>query len=257
MTLKWIAYIIILTLIFTSGCSDKQYFGSLQSPEETSLSAPLITEQVLEIYEPLLNFNAMVTLKNEFGKINEQVFYQPPKYRIEYLSPSEKNGDIVVFDGDIKWHYVNATNEALWISAEYENFTFPEEYSAVAIDYLELIIGMLTDYEWISNGTSSENGDIFYIIEYTDLTPVTDAPYPVSYPIYSVRLWIEKDTWIIKKAESFSKSGKIILSADYSDVVINDEIQKETFVFHTPKGADIKPMGTVAITPPREQIETR
>ncbi|MEA2033912.1 MAG: hypothetical protein U9N40_00225 [Euryarchaeota archaeon] len=254
--------LLLIVILLTAGCSVHQDAKDFQTPEETLLSGHEIAGRVVETYDSMQDFSATVTLISEYGKERERILYQPPdKYRVEYLEYRnerlefpEKKGDLVVFDSETKWHSVNSTNEVLWVSAGYVNFTFPEEYSTAAIDYLELLIDIFADYGWTLTETSSENGKTLYIIEITNATRIADTPDPMHYPVYSVRARIEKDLWIITKAEFFNESGNRLLTVEYSDVVINGGIPESVFVFHPPKEAVIKPMETVLITPPIDLI---
>ncbi len=247
----WIAPVVLIALLLTAGCSTDQNAAELRPPEETLLSGPEIAGRAVEAYDPLEDFSATVTLMWESATERERIVYQPPdRYRVEYL----KRGDIVVFDGEKEWHLVNATNEVLWVSADYVNFTFPEDHSTGAIDYLELLLDMLANNEWTLNGTSSVNGTTLYIIENKSATRIADAPNPAPYAIYSVRVWIEDGSWTIRRAESFSRRGYPVLAAEYSDIVINGGVPENAFVFHPPEGAVVQPMRTVCITPPADEI---
>ncbi|MCK8518669.1 LolA family protein [Methanoculleus sp. 7T] len=94
--------------------------------------APEVAVKFVETYDSRQDFSATVTIISDRGTLLQEVWFKKPnRFRVHYLDERStdsgrptKTGDLVVFDGETQWHYVNATGNVLYASAQSLNYTF-------------------------------------------------------------------------------------------------------------------------------------
>lgn len=261
---RWIPWVLIMTVCVTAGCTvgpatpEPLPPDGVLPPEEVLPPGPEVAAKFTETYDSLQDFSATVTSVSDRGTFCEVVWFKmPDRFRINYLAehPTDpgrptRAGDLVVFDGETQWHYVNATDEVLYVSARMRNYTFGDEYATGAFDALGLIRNLLADHECSLSGVQTEDGKTIYVLEVANTTRIAETPDQQWYPVYAVHAGIEKDSWILRRADFFNAKGKALLTVEYRNVTWNTGIPDSMFQYSPPEGVAVEPMRTVAITPP-------
>lgn len=262
---RWIPWVLIMAVCVTAGCSiipatpEPLPPDEVLPPEEALPPGPEVAAKFAETYDSLQDFSATVTTVSDRGTFCELVWFKKPdRFRVNYLEGHPNNpehhpakeGDLVVFDGETQWHYVNATGEVLYVSARMRNYTFSEEYATGAFDALGLIRNLLADHECSLSGVRTEDGKVIYVLEVANTTRIADTPDPRRYPVYAVNAGVEKDSWILRRADFFNARGETVLIVEYHNVTWNTGIPESLFQYSPLEEAIVKPMRTVAITPP-------
>jgi len=261
---RWFPWVLVMAVCVTAGCSvipatpEPLPPDGVLPPEEALPPGPEIAAKFVETYDSLQDFSAMVTTVSERGTFREVVWFKrPDRFRVSYLDEHPvdpehptKEGDLVVFDGETQWHYVNATDEVLYVSAWARNYTFGEEYAMGAFDTLGQVRNLLADHECSLSGVQTEDGKTIYVLEVANTTRIAETPDRQWYPVYAVYAGIEKDSWILRRADFFNAKGRALLTVEYRNVTWNTGIPDSPFQYSPPEEAVIKPMRTVAITSP-------
>ncbi|WP_214020343.1 outer membrane lipoprotein carrier protein LolA [Methanoculleus sp.] len=261
---RWISWFLVVAACVAAGCTVGPATtaplppNETLTPEEVPPPGPEVVARFIETYDSLQDFSATVTTVSERGTFREEVWFKKPdRFRVNYLDehPTDpghpaKTGDLVVFDGETQWHYVNTTGNVLYISARARNYTFGEEYAMGAFDALGLIRNLLASHECLLSEVRTEDGETIYTLEIANTTQIAETPDRRWYPVYAVHAGIEKDSWILRRADFFNAKGKALLTVEYRNVTWNTGIPDSMFQYSPPEGAAVKPMRTVAITPP-------
>ncbi|NLB01224.1 MAG: outer membrane lipoprotein carrier protein LolA [Methanomicrobiales archaeon] len=262
---RWISWFLVIVTCVAAGCTvgpattEPLPPDETLTPDEVPLPGPEVAAKFIGTYDSLQDFSATVTTVSERGTLHEEVWFtKPDRFRVKYLEgypnnpehhPS-KEGDIVVFDGETQWHYVNATGEVLYVSARMRNYTFSEEYATGAFDALGLIRNLLAGHECSLFGVQTEEGKTIYNLEIANTTRIAETPDRQWYPVYAVHVGIEKDSWILRRADFFNAKGEALLTVEYRNVTWNTGTPDSMFQYSPPEGVVVEPMRTVAITPP-------
>lgn len=261
---QWISWFLAIAACVAAGCTVSPVTTESLPPDETLMPdevpppGPEVAAKFIGVYDSLQDFSAIVTTVSERGTFREEVWFKKPdRFRVNYLDehPTDpgrptRAGDLVVFDGETQWHYVNATGSVLYVSARARNYTFGEEYTTGVFDVLGLIRNLLADHTCSLSGVQTEDGKTIYVLEVADTTRIAETPDRQWYPVYAVHAGIEKDSWILRRADFFNAKGKALLTVEYRNVTWNTGIPDSMFQYSPPEGAAVEPMRTVAITPP-------
>jgi len=190
--------------------------------QEKELTVKYVTENLQRGYEMIDDATAQFEQHVRFGFSNiEQTFRgilimkKPNHYRIE------SEHQTIVTDGVTVWAYSTANNQVIVDKyKENSNSLSPEQFMLnLPANYYVSVLGS----EKFSEGT----------VVLLKLVPKDDRSF-----VKSVKLSVEEHGWLVRKI--------IILDVNETettytvkDIKLNTNIKEKTFVFETPKGAEV------------------
>jgi len=190
--------------------------------QEKELTVKYVTENLQRGYEMIDDATAQFEQHVRFGFSNiEQTFRgtlimkKPNHYRIE------SEHQTIVTDGVTVWAYSTANNQVIIDKyKENSNSLSPEQFMLnLPANYYTSVLG----------SEKSSEGTIILL----KLVPKDDRSF-----VKSVKLSVEEHGWLVRKI--------IILDVNESettytvkDIKLNTNIREKTFVFETPKGAEV------------------
>lgn len=206
----FLSLFLILILIFSNGCS--------KPPEKE--------EDVF--YEAQKYFNKMetyrciadVTIKGnkdiETYK-SKHVFKKPDKYVIEFLEPSENQGNIVLYDGKQAWLYNKQIDESFVIKDL-------EQGGDRNLFLGHFLKNILTNEENILSFDDID-GKGYLILE-------TEIPGNNKYRSKE-KLWIDRESYYPYKLNVLDKDGEVTVEVIYSEFKANVKVNDEDFNIKT------------------------
>ncbi|MEA2034061.1 MAG: outer membrane lipoprotein-sorting protein [Euryarchaeota archaeon] len=172
---------------------------------------------------------------------------KPYCYRVEYLeSPKTETGTFAVSDGRDLWWYYPSENRYRQRTVEDPTRTIFTE-----LDCQMIAARVLEENKPTYIGEEVIDGETTYVVE-----AMPDDPLKYSLILFSrVRIWIDSDSWMVKKIEFFYESRIPIVRAEYSNIRTNSDISGDICTFVPPEGAEpeVTPEMTGRITPLRAE----
>jgi len=221
-----ILLIAVIVVALVSGCTD--------------LSAEQIAEKMKEKQDSIEDFSATMVITSTFGEETEIskakiMNKMPDKSRIEFLEPAEMAGQVMVNDGKTIWTYDSDKKEVTKMEMPKFNMTSDQDYTGFIKELLDQ-----TDISY--QGTDKFEGRSVYLIK---ASPKNDSM------LMGMRysMWVDSETWMPLKIETFDKNDKLIMSVEYQDITFNTGIPDSEFEFKVPEGVTV--VTREPPTPPR------
>ncbi|MCK4269516.1 MAG: outer membrane lipoprotein-sorting protein [Methanogenium sp.] len=241
---KCLILVVLLALISGSGCTDSW---------NKEMTADEIADQFTGHQECVRDYSAILSrttgLTVGIPVVETMSIMVKKSYcsRIEYLkSPKEETGTLAVSDGRNIWWYYPSENRYRHRTVEDPTRTIFTE-----LDYQTAASRILNENEPSYIGEVVIDGETTYIVD-----AMPDDPLKYSPVLFSrVRVWIDSNSWMVKKIEFFYESGIPIVRAEYSDIRTNADISGDICTFVPPDGAEpeVTPEMTGRITPLRAE----
>lgn len=212
-----IVLLAVITIAFISGCTE-------------NMSAEQIAQKMKEKHDSIKDFSATMILSSSFGGSAETVKVKimnkmPGMSRLEYLEPAEIAGQVVVSDGRTFWTYDPNKNEVTKMDMPEISLTFEQ-------DYTKSIRELLNQTDISYNGMDKFDGRNVYLITATSRNGSIWMGMRFS-------LWVDSETWMPLKMDTFDKNDKLLTSVEYRDVKYNTGIPDTEFEFKVPEGAKV------------------
>ena len=231
-------------LALTAGC-----IAGCMDTQKENLTADEISSQYIGHQEDVRDYSAVLSrttgLMIEIPVIQKIkiTVKKPHCYRIEYLeSPKQETGTLAISDGNNLWWYYPSVNQY-----QHTTVSDPAQTIFTELDYQTTISRILEENKASCIGEEVIDGDLTYILEI-----IPDDPLKYSPALFSqVRVWIDSNSWMLKKTEFFYESDIPVIKAEYIDIQTNTDISDEICTFIPPNGAQQKPIPemTGQITP--------
>ena len=190
--------------------------------QEKELTVKFVTENLQRGYEMIDDATAQFEQHVRFGFSNiEQTFRgtlimkKPNHYRIE------SEHQTIVTDGVTVWAYSTANNQVIVDKyKENSNSLSPEQFMLnLPANYYVSVLGS----EKFSEGT----------VVLLKLVPKDDRSF-----VKSVKLSVEEHGWLVRKIMILDVN-ETETTYTVKDIKLNTNIKEKTFVFETPKGAEV------------------
>jgi len=223
---------LVILALFASGCTEKE------------LSAEEIAARMLEKQGSIEDYSYTMHMTSYIGeKVVESEFktmYKKPHMLKNFLQePGKEEETLVLSDGEFRWTYALGTNTVM-------KTKLPETPELTGDDYLSLIGITLNDTDVSLLGTEEIEGREAYLLEMTPKGTGEEAP------AYSMKVWIDKETWMELGYEMYDSSGTLTSKVEIRDLKVNTGIPDSEFEFKIPEGATVKTMDTEEIELPEE-----
>ncbi|MCQ1534127.1 outer membrane lipoprotein-sorting protein [Methanosarcina sp. KYL-1] len=217
---KLILLALLVLALFASGCMEKE------------LSAEEIAARMLEKQGSIEDYSYTMHMTSYMGeKVVESEFktmYKKPHMMKNFLQEPEKEEEtLVLSDGEFRWTYAPGTNTVI-------KTKLPETPELTGDDYLSLIGITLNDMDVSLLGTEEIEGREAYLLEATPKVAGEEAP------AYSMKIWVDKETWMLLGYEMYDSSGTLISKVEVRDLKVNTGIPDSEFEFKIPEGATVK-----------------
>ena len=204
---------LVILAIFTSGCTEKE------------LSAEEITIKMLEKQDSIEDYSYTMHMTSYIGeKVVEnelKTIYKKPHLLKNFIEgPGGKAETLVLSDGEFRWTYDSRTNTVM-------KTRIPETRELTENDYLSIIKISLNDTDLSLLGTEQA-------------------------PEYSMKVWIDKETWMFLGYEMYDANGKPVSKVEIRDLKVNIGIPDSEFEFKIPEGATIKTREPGSVELPEE-----
>lgn len=223
---------LVILAIFASGCTEKE------------LSAEEIAAQMLEKQDSIEDYSYTMHMTSYIGeKVVENEFktiYKKPYMLKNFIKePGGKTETLVLSDGEFRWTYDSGTNTVM-------KTKLPETPELTENDYLSIIKISLNDTDLSLLGTEKTEGREAYLLMATPKEIGKQAPE------YSMKVWIDKETWMFLGYEMYDANGKPVSKVEIRNLKVNIGIPDSEFEFKIPEGATIKTMDPGEMELPEE-----
>lgn len=229
---KLILLALLVLALFASGCTEEE------------LNAEEIAARMLEKQDSIEDYSYTMHMTYYIGEaVQESEFrtiYKKPHMMKNFLQePGKEEETLVLSDGEFMWTYVPDTNTVI-------KTKLPEIPELTENDYISIIAITLKDTDVSLLGTGEIEGRDAYLLETTPKDIGEEAP------VYSVKVWIDKETWMALGYEMYDRDGKLTLKVELWDLKVNTGIPDSEFVFEIPEGATVKTVDAGEIEFPEE-----
>lgn len=229
--------VILMTM---AACSKTKKNETLNiTPEE-------VIEKMTKRYGKIKSLKAKVEQEITLSGVTKSCVWDvnmesPLKLRIE-----STDGRKELINKKTAWVYQPETNQV--IKQRYApgyNERFIEEVASKGIRFLilsfEPIIGLLSDKNTpLQVSREIFNGNEVYVIETSISKEEMDkAAHLVPTRISKIRLWVDKEEWLIRKVEQYNDEGKVFYLRIYNEIQIDPWIPEKVFEFRIPPGAKV------------------
>ncbi|MDY9926871.1 DUF4367 domain-containing protein [Methanosarcina sp.] len=213
--------LLVLTL-FASGCTEKE-------PNAEEIAAQMLEKQnSIEDYSYTIHMTYYMgeqVVENEF----KSIYKKPHMVKNFIKEPGKEEETLVLSDGEFRWTYVPGTNTVM-------KTKIPDTPELTENDYLLLIKIVLNDTNLSLLGTEEVEGRKAYLLEGTPKETGKQATE------YSMKIWIDKETWMFLGYEMYDTNGTLASRVEIRDLKVNIGIPDSEFKFKIPEGATIKIM---------------
>lgn len=223
---------LVILSIFTSGCTEKE------------LSAEEIAAKMLEKQDSIEDYSYTMHMTSYIGEKSVEsefkTIYKKPHMIKNFIEePGKEAETLVLSDGEFRWTYDPGTNTVM-------KTRISETRELTENDYLSIIKVSLNDTDLSLLGTEKIEGREAYLLMATPKETGEQAPE------YSMKVWIDKETWMFLGYEMYDDKGKPVSKVEIRDLKVNIGIPDSEFEFKIPEGATIKTREPGSIEPPEE-----
>ncbi|MCK9306102.1 MAG: outer membrane lipoprotein-sorting protein [Methanoculleus sp.] len=224
---KYLLPVILFALIAGSGCTD---VWNTEATGDDIVDQFTARQESIRDYSAVLSKTTGLTIEAPVLETMNITVKKPYCYRVEYLvSPKVGVGTLAVSDGRDLWWYYPSENRY-----QHRSIDDPTQTIFTELDYQTTASTILKENEPTYIGEDVIDGEMAYVIE-----AMPDDPLKYSPVLFSrVRIWIDSDSWVVKKIEFFYESEIPIVRAEYSIIRINTEVSSDVCTFVPPEGAE-------------------
>jgi outer membrane lipoprotein-sorting protein len=229
---------IVILALFASGCTEKE-------PSAEEIAARMLEKQnSIEDYSYTMHMTYYIgetVVENEF----KTIYKKPHMIKNVIEEPGGEEETLVLSDGEFRWTYAPGTNTVM-------KTEIPETPELTEDDYLSIIGITLNDTNVSLLGTEETEGREAYLLEATPKEMEEDTP------AYSMKFWVDKETWMFLGYEMYDSNETLISKVEIRDLKVNTGIPDSEFEFKIPEGATVETVRTIKtveygeIEPPEE-----
>lgn len=201
---------LIIILIFTYGCS-----SPIEKEEDVFYEAQKYFNK-METYRCIADVRVKGNKDTESYK-SKHVFKKPDKYVIEFLEPSENQGNIVLFDGKQAWLYNKQINESFIL----KDFEQKADRNLFVGHFLK---NVLTNEE-VKMNFDEIDGKKYLVLE-------TEIPGNNKYR-NKEKIWIDRDNYQPHKLNVLDINGEVSIEVTYTEFKANVKVNDEDFNIKT------------------------
>ncbi|AKB23780.1 hypothetical protein MSMTP_0311 [Methanosarcina sp. MTP4] len=246
-----ILLLLLVPALFASGCEDKGLAAEKELTLEEIAAQMQQKEDNINDYSYTLNLNLDFegeTLENEF----EVLARKPDMYRILTKKPGKEPEKVEVSNGEYMWTYYPWKNTA--IEVKLPETSEPEEKEPAEKDSGEnseigLIGGLLNENRTTLLGTEEIDGRPAYLLgknpeeerdENEEGEGEEEEEEEGALPGYREKFWIDKETGMLLRYETYDSSGNLTVKYEIRDLKINTDIPDSEFEFEVPEGVTVE-----------------
>lgn len=223
---------LVILAIFASGCMEKE------------LSAEEIAAQMLEKQDSVEDYSYTMRMTSYIGEKGVEsefkTIYKKPHMLKNFIEePGGEAETLVLSDGEFRWTYNSGTNTVM-------KTRIPESQELTENDYLSIIKISLNNTDLSLLGTENIEGREAYLLMATPKETGEQAPE------YSMKVWIDKETWMFLGYEMYDDNRKPVSKVEIRDLKVNIGIPDSKFEFKIPEGANIKTREPGSVELPEE-----
>ncbi|MDW7728050.1 MAG: outer membrane lipoprotein-sorting protein [Candidatus Methanoperedens sp.] len=208
----------LLSIVLFAGCVE--------------MSADQIASEMQKKYESVKDYKGTLVLSMSFeGESRESemdFMYLMPDKSWTKITKGEVAGDIFVSNGTTMWLYNSTANEVTLMDISKTKMDNPGQ-----ADYGTIVKDMLKRNDIKMPGSEKIGGRDTFILEMTPKN-LTNATFFINQ-----KLWVDKETWMPLRMETFDKDGKMMMTMEYRNVEFNTGIPDSEFEFKIPQGARV------------------
>lgn len=213
--------VLILGTAFTLGCLD----NSIKEPNEDDIISSFTSHQM-----SIWNYSGELLIESGISGILPEecrIFVKyPSKIKAEYIQSSTRdNGTISILNGSRLIEYYPLSNRTLVFE------TNPDGNSLTALDYLGLLKKIIPEGNLSYQGVEYIDNKSTYVIDISPENP--DELFIEKYSAYQIslaRVWIDSESWIVKKIELYGKEVlSPIVTVNYRNLTVNGDIPDDVF----------------------------
>ncbi len=233
--------LLLIPVLFVSGCEDKGLPAEKELTLEEIAAQMQQKEDNINDYSYTLNLNLDFegeTLENEF----EVLARKPDMYRILTKKPGKDPEKVEVSNGKYMWTYYPWKNTT--IKVKLPETSEPEEKESAEKDSGEnseigLIGGLLNENRTTLLGTEEIDGRPAYLLGKTP-GEEREEEREGALPGYSEKFWIDKETGMLLRYETYDSSGNLTVKYEILNLKINTDIPDSEFEFEIPEGVTVE-----------------
>ncbi len=219
--------LLVLTLAL-AGCGDQ-------------LTAEEIVAKMQETVDTTEDAHAVVTARVNAQGIQMSATAEiweklPNKVRVEVRDASEPDllGTVLVSDGQQGWYYEPARNAVMVGQADEVETPLPQQMLTELQDVLQEVLEV-SNVELVDSDITEVAGHPVYALE---LTPKEDAEQQLFPGNGSAMLWVDKEQWIVLRAEYQGGTfGEGVMEVNSFE--LNPGLPESLFTFEVPEGAEV------------------
>ncbi|MCQ1534129.1 outer membrane lipoprotein-sorting protein [Methanosarcina sp. KYL-1] len=212
--------ILLVSALFVSGCT-----GELSTEE--------IAEQMQEKEASIQDYSYTMHMTLHLGELTQEselriLQKKPNKVKTISIEPEEDAGSFAVSDGEVMWTYDPKTNTVTKIE-------MPDTPVLGEMDYAGIIEDFLNETNVSLLGVEEIDGRSAYLLEANPKEEEKGMRL-----IEGMRLWVDKETWMPLRYETYDINGDPVIELEISDLEVNQGIPDSEFVFEVPEGATVR-----------------
>ena len=213
---------IVLAAVLLTGCVD----------QASEMSADEIASMMEAKQESIEDFSATVIMTSSYGGevATERALMMnkaPDKSRMEYTEPAEVAGMVMVTNGSTMWTYDPAKNRVT-------KMELPDMGDGTSeMEYTQVVKGILDETDISLEGIETIDSRSTYRLNVSPKDGVEMGP------ITGMRVWVDRENWMLIGMEMYDKDGNPISKVEYRDIAFNTGIPDSEFVFEAPAGAEV------------------
>ena len=196
------------------------------------MSAEQIASEMQKKMENIKDYKGTIYTKMSFegfSRESESDFkYSMPDKSWSKTTTGDGEGDISVFNGTTMWLYNSTKNEVTIMDIPKRETDKPDQ-----VDYVKIVKNMLEQNDVQMSGSEKIDGRETFILEMMPKNKTQEAF------MFKQKLWVDKETWMPLRMETYDKDGKLIMSMEYRNVEFNTGIPDSEFEFKIPDGAKV------------------
>ncbi|MFZ3384677.1 MAG: DUF4367 domain-containing protein [Candidatus Methanoperedens sp.] len=196
------------------------------------MSAEQIASEMQNKMENIKDYKGTIYTKMSFeglSRESESDFkYSMPDKSWSKTTTGDGDGDISVFNGTTMWLYNSTKNEVTIMDIPKRETDKPDQ-----VDYVKIVKNMLEQNDVQMSGSEKIDGRETFILEMMPKNKTQEAF------MFKQKLWVDKETWMPLRMETYDKDGKLIMSMEYRNVEFNTGIPDSEFEFKIPDGAKV------------------
>lgn len=170
---------------------------------------------------------------NSSGKI---VFQEPDKFFMQIeVAELEGLSQVFISDGQTMWQYLPSLNMSTKMDIKEAKKETAEEYLDNKADLRSPFANLKKDSLKIIEEKGT-NGESIYVLEGIAVQEIKDQSIA---DVYKSNIWISPSIGIPSKVVWYDENGNVVISQEFKNIEINQQIDESIFVFSPPEGVEV------------------